>query len=290
MKTKIYTSFPCLIKIGEREESLTHNEHLVIEEDIEKFSVYPTLKGRISFEVNLNEEESIFYRIIKHGGKRLVFLIDGLYAENVETCEFDYQNIKSKMEIYPQKVVFESENNKKIIHLARKYRTFKYGNIKFIDYCILNNYDGESTLICYNCRKNTARVFNASEIKEEENGFLLVSSPFGYASINQHLFIDNEGLKVRKKDFVQASSMSPEETIPYQFLNSIKFGDYAYCLKMLAPQLNNRLNEESLKAYFGNISYFYMLDPFTAYAISNDKNVIFEFTVKNQKISDISSE
>lgn len=290
MKTIIYTSFPCLVKIGEREESLTQNEHLLIEEEFEKISIYPVIKGRIAFEIDLKEEESSFYRIIKRGGKRLIFLLDGLRAENVETCSFEYQNIKSKIEIYPQKVIFESENNKKIIHLAQKYKTFKYGNIKFINYCILNNYDGEGTLICYNIKKNNARVFNASEIKQEDDGFLLISSPFGYASINQHLYIDEDGLKVRKKDFVQTSSTSPEETIPYQFLNAIKYGDYDYCLKMLATELNDRLNEESLKAYFGNISYFYMLDPTTAYAISNDKNIIFEFAVKNRMITEISSE
>lgn len=291
MKTIIYTSYPCVIKIGDKQEELSQNENLLIEEEFDKISVYPAIKGRIAFEIDFNEKENSFYRIIKHGGKWLIFLIDGLHAENVETSEFNYQNIKSKIEIYPQKVVFSNSNNKKIIHLTENFSSFKYGNIKFIDYCILNNNDGENTLICYNAKKNTAKTFTSSDIKIENNEFILTSYPFGYASIIQHFYIDEEGLKVRKKDFVQASAInSPEQTLPYRFLNSIKIGDYKYCLKMLAPQLNDRLNEESLKAYFGNISYFYMLSPLSAYAISNDKNVIFEFAVKDNKIAEISCE
>ena len=44
------------------------------------------------------------------------------------------------------------------------------------------------------------------------------------------------------------------------------------------------------KAYFGDISYFYMISPFSAYAISNNKNMIFEFQVQDNKIIEISSE
>lgn len=291
MKTVIYTSFPCLIKVNEIEETLSQNENLIIDENCEKLLVYPLQKGKISFEINLSIHENNFYRIIERGGKRLVFLIDGLYAENAEICEFKYQNIKSKVEVYPQKVVFSNSDCKKIIHLSEKYLSYKCGNIKFIDYCILENLDNGNTLIAYNAQKNTARVFNADEIKLDDEGFVLNSSAFGYTSISQHLYIDDEGLKIRKKDFISASSqLVPEETIPYQFLNSIKYGDYEKGLNMLAPQLNDRLNCESLKSYFGDISYFYMLNPNTAYAISNNQNVIYEFQVKDQKICEISSE
>lgn len=290
MKTIIYTSFPCVVKFKDNQESLTQNENLVIEDDFDKICIYPTQKGRIAFEVNAKEQEGSYYRIIERGGRRLVFLLDGLYAENAETCEFEYNGLKSKIEIYPQKVIFSGRDSKKIIHLSQKFRTSKYGNMKYIDYCLLENYDGENTLLTYNTKKNTAKVFNARDIKEEDNGFILVNSAFGYTSITQHLYVDEEGLKVRKKDFVSSTLSSPDETIPYQFLNSIKYGDYRKCLNMLAPELNDRLNTESLKAYFGNLSYFYMLNPTTAYAISNDKNVVYEFLVKNQKICEISSE
>jgi len=291
MKTIIYTSFPCLIKFEEQQESLTQNENLVIEEDFKKVVVYPTERGRIAFEVNVDEQENTFYRIIEHGGKRLVFLLDGIYAENAEIYEFDYEGIKSKAEIYPQKVVFSGSESKKIIHLVEKYKSFKSGNIKHIDYCILENINGKTTLLAYNAKNNTAKMFNANEILEEENGFILKNSAYGYTSISQHLYIDEEGLKIRKKEFVQSSSLSSlDEVIPYQFLNSIKFGDYEKALSMLDNTLYDRLNTESLKAYFGNISYFYMLNPHTAYAISNNNNVIYEFQVKDKKINEISSE
>ena len=224
MKTIIYTSFPCLIKFKDQQETLTKNENLVIEEDFDKLEIYPTEKGRIAFEVDAFEHENTFYRIIERSGKRLVFLLDGLYAENAEVCEFEYNGIKSKIEVYQQKVIFSGRDNKKIIHLTQKYKTYKYGNIKHIDYCILNNFNGENTLLAYNIKKNTAKVFHAKEINEENDGFLLTTSAFGYSSITQQLYIDDEGLKIQKKDFVQASNLSsPEETIAYQFLNCIKF-------------------------------------------------------------------
>lgn len=291
MKTIIYTSFPCFLKFEGKEETLSQNENLTIEEEIKNIQVYPTQKGRISFEIDCDIKESTFYRIIEKNGKRLIFLIDGLYAENAEIAEFDYSGTKSKLEVYPQKVIFSNKINKKIIHLNQNYRSFKYGNIKFIDYCLLQNHNGESSLVAYNAKKNTAKIFKAEEITLDNNEFTLKNSVFGYASITQHLYVDDEGLKIKKKDFVQASShIAPEETLAYQFLNSYKYGDYKQCLSMLAPELNDRLDAEGLKAYFGNISYFYMISPTTAYAISNDKNILFEFAFKEEKICEISSE
>ena len=290
MKTILYTSFPCVVKFNESQESLTVNENLSFEEEFDKLWVYPTEKGRISFEVTPHQQESSFYRIIERGNKRLIFLLDGLYAQNAEIAEFEYNGVKSKIEIYPQKVVFLNKNNKKIIHLNQKYRSYKVGNKKYIDYCLLSNFDGQDTLLAYNAQKNTARVFNGDEIQEDDDGFRISYSAFGYTSIIQQLYIDEDGLKVRKKDFISSGQSLPDETLAYEFLSSFKLGDYSKCLSMLSAELNDRLSEESLKAYFGNISYFYMIDPHTAYAISNDKNVIFEFSVKNSKINEISSE
>lgn len=291
MKTIIYTSFPCIIKLNNEQESLSQNENLVIEQDFDKILVYPAQKGKISFEVSLNEHETSFYRIIERDNKRLIFLLDGLYAENAEICEFEYKGIKSRIEVYPHKTIFSGRDSKKIIHLNQQYRSFKYGNIKFIDFCLLTNFNDEKTLIVYNAKKNTAKVFNGSDIKEEENGFSISTSAFGYSSITQELYVDEDGLKVRKKNFIQsATNLAPEETLAYQFLNSIKYGDYEKCLTMLDSELFDRLNCESLKAYFGNISYFYMISPYSAYAISDNKNIIFEFQIKNNKINEISSE
>lgn len=290
MKTIIYTSFPCLVKLGDIQETISQNENLVIEEDFDTLIIYPTEKGRISFEININEHESSFYRIIERGGKRLVFLLDGLYAENAEVYTLNYNGTKSKIEVYKEKVIFSGKDGKKIIHLNQKYSSYKYGNIKFIDYCLLSNVSGDNTLLAYNAQKNTAKVFSASEITQENDGFIINNSDFGYQSINQQLYIDEEGLKIRKKDFVSASMLSPEETIAYQFLNSIKYGDYSRSMSMLSQDLQNRIDAAALKEYFGNISYFYMLDPTSAYAISNDKNVIFEFSIKDRKICEISSE
>ena len=134
MKTIIYTSFPCVIKVDGQQEELNQNENLLIEE-FDKILVYPLEKGRISFEIDFAKQDNNFYRVIERGNKRLVFLLDGLYAENAEIGEFEYKGLKSKVEIYPQKVVFFNQNSKKIIHLSANYSSFKYGNKKYIDYC-----------------------------------------------------------------------------------------------------------------------------------------------------------
>lgn len=290
MKTIIYTSFPCVVKYKNQQESLTQNENLVFEEEFDKIDVYPVQKGKISFEIIKEEKESAFYRIIEHDGKRLIFLIDGLYTENADVYEVEYQGVKSKIEIFPQRVVFCNKENKKIVHLNQKYKKYSYGNIKHINYCLLENVDDENTLLVYNVKKNTARVFNAKEIAKEDDGFVLKNSAFGYTSVTAQLYIDDEGLKVRKKDFIEAPGFQPlKETISYQFLNSVKIGDFSKALSLLDENLNDRLNSESLKVYFGDITYFYMLNPLTAYAISNGENVVYEFEVKNQKITEISS-
>ena len=126
MKTIIYTSFPCVVKSKNQPESLTQNENLVFEEEFDKIDVYPVQKGKISFEIIKEEKESAFYRIIEHDGKRLIFLIDGLYTENADVYEVEYQGVKSKIEIFPQRVVFCNKENKKIVHLNQKYKKYSY--------------------------------------------------------------------------------------------------------------------------------------------------------------------
>ena len=291
MKTVIYTSIPCIIKFGNLQEMININENLQIDEDFKKLDVYPTDRGRISFQIDLSQHEANFYRIIERNHKRLIFILDGLYAQNADVYEFEYNKIRSKVEIYSDKIIFSGEKNKKIIHLNQKYNSYKYGNFKFIDYCILENLNGEKTLILYNASKNNSKVYFANNIEENEDGFTLYNTAFGYSSISQKLYIDEEGLKTQKKEFTTiAASSSLEETLPYQFLNSIKLSDYENALKMLSPRLGDRLTDQALKKYFGNISYFYMIDSKSAYAISDDKNKIFEFSVKDNKIDEISSE
>ncbi len=286
MKKIIYTSFPCLIESDEKQEHLSQNEHLIIEDEPVSIKVFPENKDISPFEIDI-ENPSPLYRIIKKEDKLLIFLIDGIFAENVICHNFNYDGIKSSIEISKRKVVFCGKKDKKIINMPYQAKNVKVGAFLFINYVKYDEDNGQ-TLIAYNPKKNTAKVFTGEQIELDKDGFTVHKTCFNYKKIEENYYVDKDGLKVRKKDFVTIeSSASPIETIPYKFMTAIKLGDFNNSIKMLSTSLSQKLDENVLKKYFGEVSYFYMLDPNTCFAISNNRNVIYEFSLLNDKISDI---
>lgn len=284
MKKILHTSFPCIIKCGEKKEEFGINEKLIIDSD-EPIMVYPIGKDKIAFAVDINP--SPFYRIIKKDDEILIFLLGGLFAENIICREFSYNGNKTKIEVGTNSITFCGYNDKKVIHLSHRPTNVEFGSFLFISYVLFN--DDRQVLIAYNPKKNRAKIFSADKIEIEKDGFTLYKSPFSYRDIIERYYVDNQGLKVLDKNFNALDYPSPTETISYKFMTSIKCGDYSGAFKQLSPHLQSKLDERALKEYFGDISYFYILDPLTCFAISNEKNVIYQFSV-DDKITEISNE
>ena len=95
MKIIIYSPYDCLIRVGENESFLDQNEHLIIEESEREISVFPTNKNsHYSFLIDVNNFSSPFYAIVKQNDNLLVFLMDGLIAENVDIFSFSHKDFQ----------------------------------------------------------------------------------------------------------------------------------------------------------------------------------------------------
>lgn len=287
MKTIIYTPYEALIKTNNQEVWLNKNENIVLEEDEKLISVYPTEKlSRYSFTIDLNEPTSTFYSMMKHDDKNLIFLLDGLIAQNVEVYSFSYQNKDSFVEIGKDQIVFKTDTHQKVIIPQTSFDNVKCGNFKHINYVYFQN-KIKSFLLAYNTLTNKAKLFQADEIEINDDGVVLTTNKNNfYKKIVEEYFVDAQGLKVKSRTFSRKENY-PNNFISYVFMNSLKIKDYQNAYNLLCYQLKEKLDIDILKTYFGDISYFYVIDPYTIFAISNGKNMIYEFSIDQNNITEI---
>ena len=269
MKTLVYTSFDCLLKLKNKDIVLDKNEYANLE-DISSFFVYPTGKqGLIPFEVNL-EKETAFYRIVKKDDRTLIFLINGIFAENIEKHSFSYNGKTCDVEISPSKICFSTKKRKKILSIPCDSKNFSCDIIFHIVYIKFST-DDEECIILFNIHSSSSKIFYGKKIQLEKDGFLIENN---YSK--QSFLIDKDGLKIKEsKSFGGASHSS--QMVATSFLQAIKDYDYSTAFAMLSPSLSSSQSEQNLKDFFGEISYIYSLDPYTIFAISNGKNSIFTF-------------
>ena len=98
--------------------------------------------------------------------------------------------------------------------------------------------------------------------------------------------IDKDGLKSKSKVFSQKDNPG-FDMISYKFMNAIKVKDYQGAYEMLGENLQKVLSPSAIKKYFGEISYLYPIDKQTCFALSNGENVIYDFVIENDKISEV---
>lgn len=287
MKIIIYSPYDALIKTKYEEAFLNKNEHLILEGENQNIVVYPTNKvSRYSFTIDLNEQHSIFYNIIKKDDNLFVFLLDGVIAENVEIYSFLNEGQTSFVEIGKNQIIFKTQNNQKIITPPGKIDGFKCGNFKHINYVIFG--DGtKSYATLYNTTTNKIKLLQADEIEIKEDGFVLTTNKNSfYKKIVEEYMIDSQGLKIKSRVFSQKENYS-DNFISYMFMNSIKLKDYQNAYNLLSNNLKEKLSIDDLKNYFGDVSYYYVIDPSTIFVVSDGKNVIYEFSFSENKINEI---
>lgn len=285
----IYTPYPCLVKMGNSSLELDSNEHAVINDEAPIISVYPVGKNdRYSFNIDLNNTmDSKFYTCLEKDNKKLIFLLDGFLSENVKVFTFHHNNIESQIEVSKSFITFHSKDFKKQIALPYKIEKINCGHFQHIDYVSFSA-NNHQTLIAYNVKNNKAKIFNADEIDISANGFVLHSKYGNYKNVEEIYYVDSQGLKAKEKIFVLLNDNIIEELVPYQFMTAIKNGDIKQANDLLSDELKNNTPIEDVLEYFGKITYFYAISPTTIFAISNGKNVLYDFEMKEKRISDIS--
>ena len=286
MKTTIYTSFSCIIKLDGKEEKLSPNQHIQLEEEFENIVVYPLKKNCYSFVIDF-EKASPLYRVIKKEDKTLIFLLDGLLVENVVCKDFNFEGIKSRVEVSQSQIEFVGNQEKKVIYLTRPIRDVKIGAFLFIDYVYFCE-DDQQTLIAYNPKTNAAKIFSGNQISIEKEGFCVQKSNFEYKNIKEEYYVDKSGLKEKNRLFDILGEPTSSQLLPYKFISAIKYEDFSGAIDFLSDKLKKHLTSQNLKEYFGHVSYFFMLDPNTCFAISDNKNVLYDFLCDEDKIIEIS--
>lgn len=288
MKTFIFTSFDCLIKFRDKQKFLEKNQNISFDDEYGLIYVYPTGKSdRYSFTLNpQNPSPSIFYRTIKRDDGVYFFLIDGLILENVDVYSFSYKGDDSFIEIDKSKISFITKKHKKTISLPSQIKSVKCGNFKHIDYVSFASV-GKHFLIAYNIASNKAKLLQGEKIDILEDGFIVSEKNQNYKRIEEEYVVDEDGLKVKSRVFTQKEKSFGNQTV-YDFMSAINIKDYESAISLLSPSLQDKISTSTLKNYFGDISYFFCIDKNSCFAISNDKNTLYNFSVNNNLIDEIS--
>ena len=284
----IYTTYPCLIKLNGQDCHLDESEHLVIDEPLKKLYVYPTGKSKsFAFTIEFPLISCKHYNWIEKEDKILIFLLDGLEVENVDCYHFSYKGQTCDIEVATNSLVFSTPLHKKRITLNSAPNEVSCGQFKHINYVLTINNDNEK-IICYNPITNKTKLFSGNKIKLNSSGFSVIKEQYeNYDKITEEYIVDEDGLKVKNKTFIQSDRLIPENLLVYQFMSSIKNGDISSAYSILSRDLQNEIDKDVLKQYFGDVSYFYLLDVSTCFAIVEGKNKLFEFNVTDGKINEI---
>ena len=284
----IYTPYECVIKYKDKEEYLNDEQHLIIDKFNDEFIyIYPIGKSsNYSFKINLDKGSTNFYSIIKKDDKILIFLLDGILAENIDNFNYKYKDTESSIQVSSNSILFVTEKKRKLITFPYKIQKFTCGSLYYIDYVLIQKDDNEQ-LIAYNVLNNKSKIFKGKKIKILKNEFTILKNSDLYEEVIEEYKIDEEGLKIKNKSFSLTNRKLSENLTAFYFMNAIQNNDYTNAYTSISEDLKKNISEIELKNYFGDISYFYFIDQKTCFAISNNNNKIYEFIIKDNKINEI---
>ncbi len=283
MKTILKTTYPCLIKTNSDECELNENDTLEIENEQFLF-VYPQ-DGNIPFYIDLkSENENRFFSIIKYDNKKM-FLLEKISTFQVESKEsFSVSGQNCNIIISEHTISFETkEKNIKVLcqHTTNNFSSFKHK--KYV--CLQFDCD----FYAFNIEKNKLFHFVGSDIKFE-NGVLSLIKKFHDSTNREKHCIYNLGdeISVEKQTFIADTPKTNDDLISYHFMESIKAKDYAFATSQLAENLKEKIDETSLKSFFGNIKSFLPLNLNEFISITSSEKNYVKFEIYNDKIVDIS--
>lgn len=280
MKTKIFAPFDCVVRTEKEEFFISKNDHFSFEQAPKTIAVYPTKEsGIIPFAIDINSP-SIFYKILEKDGVCNIFLLNGLYVEDVLIHSFPQQS--TAVEISNKKISFQTKTERKEIDLPPACKDFQCDNFGFICYCIFSHLD-EKVLLCFNCKTQGLKTFYAQNISVTKNGFIL-SLANGQ---QQELYVDTSGL--RQKEGSRIKLFANPFNIPLCFMQCVQAKDYEGARSFLAASLLS-YDENSLRDFFGNVEYLHPISNNEIFAMCSGQAKIFSFSLNAGKIEDINDE
>ena len=251
------------------------NDKICFEHFPQKLYVYPAGKSSlIPFEI-IPGQESVFYKRVEKDNTQLIFLLDGVFVENVQVHTF--QN--ATLELSRRQAAFKTKTAKKILTLPQESCKFKWGEFHHICYLVFSS-QSEQTLVCFNAKTAGLRLFHGQAIEITKDGFF-ISSPIQ----RKTLIVDSVGLKEKEVSSLGGEVSSNPFLIPSAFMECIKDKNYSRALTFLSPSLAK--DEASIKGFFKEVSFVFTIDPKNIFAISNGQGKIFSFELSEGKIIDI---
>lgn len=285
----IYTPYDCMVKYGDEQAELSQNEHLYIDYVRGDIAVYPVGKtDRYAFQINISNNRSTFYRIVEKEDKTLVFLLDGLLCENCDVHKFQYRGKDFSVDTCKNAVFFSSDASKCQVCLGNTPQNFTCGHFLHIAYAQFSQNE-QDVILLYNINNGKMRKCVGDKITLDENGFTVKQNFHGgFEAVQQKFIVDNDGLKCLHQSVEAAETPMNEDLTAFQFMSAIKDRNFSLAHSMLCSSLQDKISIKTLSSYFGEISYLYMLDDCTCFALSDGQNVVYDFIVQNGKINDIS--
>lgn len=290
MKTfKIKSDYECLVKIDEKEITLSSGETLEIEND-SRILVYPIgSKNTLPFSFETDKlAECKFYNFTNVDNKTtLICFHSGTLCENYNIVQLNVAGSNLTFEVGENKIIAYYKNWKKIISLDEKYNSYTTKSKDNIAYIKLTG-SNTQTIYAFNVKTGNVKIFSGNNIELVNDGFNVEKRGADNTSVKEQYKITSEGLKLENSNHETLTTYSSiNETIPFQFLNAMKSGNIDLAYSLCSQSLQDKIDKDALKAYLGSPSNFYYISPFKYALQSANKLTTFTFEVENQKIIDI---
>ena len=282
MKYLIKTTYPCLIKTETSSVFLDKNDSIDCENE-DFFYVYPQNTNQIPFYVDLQKKQDCeLYSFVKIKNQNVVLLehTPPFVIEQKETLTFSGK--PCVIFVGKNRLSFETETTKiscSVCHSVRDYQVFKLQNFACIKF--------KQDFYAFSIKQEKLFHF-AGDALSFENGILSVTKKYHDINIREKTFnikfengitIENQLFSSEENKFSSLTCLS--------FLESVRAGDYACALNCLSTELKNRINQENLKEFFGNIIHILPLSLTEFILIAQKKKSYVSFEMTEGQISDI---
>ena len=287
MKTKLKSSYPCLVCIGENYYDIDENDLLEIEDE-DRIFIYPISYNRrnIPFYINLNDlNKSEKFDIYEIDDYNLIFLnkFERIYNYIKESLTF--VNDKCDIKLSYQSVIFENKNNIVEYEIEKpflSYRVFKIENFACVEL------DGDK-VYAFNMKSNRLYHFKGNEFEFEKDLIKLKDNLNDCEDRRKSCVykFSEDKVNLEKSEFSHNDLHLNKEMSPYRFLEALKVKDYTFAKEFLSGNLNN-IDEEQLSKFLGSVSNFYALTMKEYIVDSQGLKQLVRFDTSNGMIIDIS--
>lgn len=283
MNILLKSPYECLVKTAREECELTPNDTLLVEDE-HFVSIYPQEAGRIPFYINLSHlqdcanysvhvREGKTYIILENFAKFEVKMKENLFFSG-KNCQITISNNNLAFEINGKKVSCTCDAP------PEDYKVFKIKSFACLQF--------ENNLYAFSTKEG--KLYHFSGEIEVDGDQISVTKSFNDASNRQRksVFRLGDELEILDEQFILPPQKESRALAPYKLLESVKAKDYLAATALLTKKLQEKVNAEQIKAFFGNFTSFLPLSTTEFITMAGKKKSYVSFSMMGQLIDDIS--